>query len=175
MHPEARAELRRFRKEQGAIGSALLLPHAPQEQRPDQPVSRHLVAWWLKEAFRRGKLQKPDGSLWPTFRRVWATERKQVGGSSGPEPGRTADAARVAVDVGEDLVRTDVLARAWRAGEEGLDAAGLAAVARGRAASGARGGVVGGFGAGLGKRAGRPDRRADRRRARLCLTPLHAN
>jgi hypothetical protein len=62
MHPEAHAELRRFRKEQGAIGSALPFPHARQEQRPDQPVSRHLAAWWLTEAFRRGKLQKPDGS-----------------------------------------------------------------------------------------------------------------
>jgi hypothetical protein len=78
MHPEAHAELRRFRKEQGPIGSALLFPHVRQEQRPDQPVSRHLAAWWLKEAFRRGKLQKPDGSLWPTFRRVWATERKHL-------------------------------------------------------------------------------------------------
>ena len=83
MHPEAHAELRRFRKEQGAIGSALLFPHARQGQRPDQPVSRHLVAWWLKEAFRRGKLQKPDGSLWPTFRRVWATERKHLRRTTG--------------------------------------------------------------------------------------------
>jgi hypothetical protein len=40
--------------------------------------SRHLAAWWLKEAFRRGKLLKPDGSLWHTFRRVWATERKHL-------------------------------------------------------------------------------------------------
>jgi hypothetical protein len=77
MHPEAHAELRRFRKEQGAIGSALLFPH-PRQHRPDQPVSRHLAAWWLKEAFRRGKLQKPDGSLWHTFRRVWATELKPL-------------------------------------------------------------------------------------------------
>jgi hypothetical protein len=83
MHPEAHAELRRFRKEQGAIGSGLLLPHARQGQRPDQPVSRHLVAWWLKEAFRRGKLQKPDGSLWSTFRRVWATERKHLRRTTG--------------------------------------------------------------------------------------------
>jgi hypothetical protein len=67
-----------FRKEQGAIGSALLFPHPRQEQRPDQPVSRHLASWWLKEAFRRGKLQKPDGSLWHTFRRVLATERKHL-------------------------------------------------------------------------------------------------
>ena len=83
MHPEAHAELRRFRKEQGAIGSALLFPHARQGQRPGQPVSRHLGAWWLKEAFRRGKLQKPDGSLWPTFRRVWATERKHLRRTTG--------------------------------------------------------------------------------------------
>jgi hypothetical protein len=66
MHPEAHAELRRCSERAGAIGSALLLPHPRQEQRPDQQVSRHLAAWWLKEAFRRGKLQKPDGSPWHT-------------------------------------------------------------------------------------------------------------
>ncbi len=37
---------------------------------------------WLrggsKEAFRRGKLEKPSGSLWHMFRRVWATERKDL-------------------------------------------------------------------------------------------------
>jgi hypothetical protein len=78
MHPEAHAELRRFRKEQGAIGSALLFPHPRQEQRPDQPVSRNLAAWWLREAFRQGKLQRPDGGLWHTFGRVLATERKHL-------------------------------------------------------------------------------------------------
>jgi len=78
IHPEVHVELLRFRKEQGAIGSALLFPHPRQEQRMGQPVSRHMAAWWLKEAFRRGKLQKPDGSLWHTFRRVWATERKHL-------------------------------------------------------------------------------------------------
>jgi len=78
MHPEAHGELRRFSERAGAIGNALLFPHPRQEQRPDQPVSRHLAAWWLKEAFRRGKLQKPDGSLWHTFRRVLATERKHL-------------------------------------------------------------------------------------------------
>jgi hypothetical protein len=93
MHPEAHAELRRFRKEQGATGTALLFPHARQEQRPDQPVSRHLAAWWLKEAFRRGKLQKPDGSLWPTFKRVWATERKLLRRMTG----RSSSAASSAI------------------------------------------------------------------------------
>jgi hypothetical protein len=42
------------------------------------PVTRHLAAWWLKEDFRRGKLQRPSGSLWHTCRRVWATERKDL-------------------------------------------------------------------------------------------------
>ena len=78
MHPEVHAELLRLRKMQGAIGNTLLFPHPKQERRPGQAVSRHLAAWWLKEAFRRGKLPKPDGSLWHTFRRVWATERKHL-------------------------------------------------------------------------------------------------
>ena len=78
MHPEVHAELLQFRKAQRAIGSALLFPHPRPDRRPGQAVSRHLAAWWLKEAFRHGKLQKPDGSLWHTFRRVWATERKHL-------------------------------------------------------------------------------------------------
>jgi hypothetical protein len=31
-----------------------------------------------KEAFLRGKIAKPCGSLWHIFRRVWATERKDL-------------------------------------------------------------------------------------------------
>ena len=41
-------------------------------------VSRHVAAWWLRQAFRQGKLQKPEGSLWHSFRRAWATERKHL-------------------------------------------------------------------------------------------------
>ena len=41
-------------------------------------MTRHLAAWWLKEAFRRGQVAKPEGSLWHMFRRVWATERKDL-------------------------------------------------------------------------------------------------
>ena len=33
---------------------------------------------WLKRAFRQGKIEKPQGSLWHMFRRVWATERKDL-------------------------------------------------------------------------------------------------
>ena len=63
---------------QGAIGNTLLFPHPNAQRRANQPVTRHLAAWWLKEAFRRDKLQKPAGSLWHMFRRVWATERKHL-------------------------------------------------------------------------------------------------
>src|SRR6266566_16103 len=42
------------------------------------PVTRHLAAYWLKEAFERGKITKPKGGLWHMFRRAWATERKDL-------------------------------------------------------------------------------------------------
>jgi hypothetical protein len=78
MHPEVQRELSRFQKTQGTIGGSLLFPHPKQGRHPGEPVTRHLAAWWLKEAFRRAKLQKPGGSLWHMFRRVWATERKHL-------------------------------------------------------------------------------------------------
>jgi integrase len=77
MHPDVKQELMRFRKAQGAIGG-LLFPHPRQHRHPGKPITRHLAAYWLKEAFQRGRLVKPDGSLWHMFRRVWATERKHL-------------------------------------------------------------------------------------------------
>jgi integrase len=77
-HPEVLEELATFRAAYPAIGAALLFPHPKQRRRPGQPVTRHLAAYWLNEAFRRGKLAKPVGSLWHMFRRVWATERKAL-------------------------------------------------------------------------------------------------
>lgn len=41
-------------------------------------MTRHVAAWWLKEAIRQTGLPKPAGSLWHMFRRVWATERKDL-------------------------------------------------------------------------------------------------
>ncbi len=41
-------------------------------------MTRHLAHYWLKKAFLSGKLEKPAGSLWHMFRRVWATERKDL-------------------------------------------------------------------------------------------------
>lgn len=38
----------------------------------------HLAAYWLKRVYELARLDKPDGSLWHTFRRLWATERKHL-------------------------------------------------------------------------------------------------
>jgi integrase len=78
MHREVRAELIQLRKRYPGIGPSLLFPHPQRRRHHRGPVTRHLAAWWLKEAFRRGGLEKPAGSLWHTFRRVWATERKDL-------------------------------------------------------------------------------------------------
>lgn len=77
-HRDALAELIQFRAQHPAIGSALLFPHPQRRKHHDGPVTRHLAAWWLNEAFRRCQLVKPTGSLWHMFRRVWATERKDL-------------------------------------------------------------------------------------------------
>jgi integrase len=78
MRQELLVELRRFRMERPAIGSVLLFPHPQRRRHHEGPATRHLAAWWLKEAFRRGRIEKPDGSLWHMFRRAWATERKDL-------------------------------------------------------------------------------------------------
>jgi integrase len=77
-HSEVLAELTHFRTAHPGIGSALLFPYPQRRRRRAGPVTRHLAAWWLKEAFRRSKVLKPAGSLWHMFRRVWATERKHL-------------------------------------------------------------------------------------------------
>ena len=78
MRRDVLEELRRFRMEHPGIGSVLLFPHPQRRRHHGGPATRHLAAYWLKEAFLRGKLVKPAGSLWHTFRRVWATERKDL-------------------------------------------------------------------------------------------------
>jgi integrase len=77
-HREVLLALTAFRVEHPGIGSAFVFPHPQRRRHRAGPVTRHLAAWWLKEAFRRGALTKPDGSLWHMFRRVWATERKDL-------------------------------------------------------------------------------------------------
>lgn len=71
-------ELRRFRAERPSIGSVLLFPHPQGRRHHGGPVTRHLAAYWLKQAFERGKIAKPKGGLWHMFRRAWATERKDL-------------------------------------------------------------------------------------------------
>ena len=77
-HRELLKELRRLRAERPGIGSVLLFPHPQRRRHRGGPVTRHLAAYWLKEAFARGKIEKPQGGLWHTFRRAWATERKDL-------------------------------------------------------------------------------------------------
>jgi len=69
------AVLRAHRAAHPSIGATLLFPH-PRNRRVT--VTRHLAAWWLKRAFQLAKVEQPDGSLWHTFRRLWATERKHL-------------------------------------------------------------------------------------------------
>lgn len=69
--------LQALRRAQPAIGSALLFPH-PKRSMAGQPVTRHLASYWLQRAFSLAKLPRPDGSLWHTFRRRWATLRKHL-------------------------------------------------------------------------------------------------
>ncbi len=77
-HPELLKELRRLRVSRPGIGSTLLFPHPQRRRHRGGPVTRHLAAYWLKEAFGRGRIAKPQGGLWHTFRRAWATERKDL-------------------------------------------------------------------------------------------------
>jgi integrase len=77
-HRDVLRELRRLRTERPGIGSTLLFPHPQRRRHRGGPVTRHLAAYWLKEAFNRGKIPKPKGGLWHMFRRAWATERKDL-------------------------------------------------------------------------------------------------
>ena len=48
----------------------------PSTTRRDKPVARHLAAYWLLRAYRQAGVEKQRGSLWHSFRRKWATQRK---------------------------------------------------------------------------------------------------
>jgi hypothetical protein len=70
--------LTRFRAAHPGVGQGPVFPHPRQKRHPGKPVDRHLAAYWLKQAYELSGLAKPEGSLWHTFRRQWATERKHL-------------------------------------------------------------------------------------------------
>lgn len=74
MPSAAEAALLLERNRNPQIGSALVFPH-PRNRK--KPVTTHLSAYWLKEAYRLAGIERPKGSLWHCFRRKWATERKE--------------------------------------------------------------------------------------------------
>ena len=79
--PAARAtleELRRFRAVQPGVGESPLFPHPKRTRHAGGPVTRHVAAYWLRRAYEISRAPKPAGSLWHAFRRLWATERKQL-------------------------------------------------------------------------------------------------
>ena len=48
----------------------------PSSTQQNMPVTRHLAADWLLRAYRKAGVEKHRGSLWHSFRRKWATQRK---------------------------------------------------------------------------------------------------
>jgi integrase len=48
----------------------------PSTTRHGASVTRHLAADWLLRAYRKAGVEKHRGSLWHSFRRKWATQRK---------------------------------------------------------------------------------------------------
>jgi hypothetical protein len=79
--PASRAVLEalaRFRSAYPGVGEVLIFSHPKQKKHRGKPVNRHLAAYWLKRAYELSGLPKPEGSLWHAFRRMRATERKNV-------------------------------------------------------------------------------------------------
>ena len=73
--PAALADgLRQFRRRLGAIAGWVFAA----EQKPDQPMDRHLFEKWLARAERAAKLPKLPSGLWHPYRRKWVTERKHL-------------------------------------------------------------------------------------------------
>ena len=67
--------LRQTGNRRAVIGNAFVFPSSDD---PLKSVSRHTAAAWLKRAFRKAGLPRPDGSLWHCLRRKWATDRRHL-------------------------------------------------------------------------------------------------
>lgn len=68
-----RDALQRWQARSGGIGMAWVFPSP---QKPNDPVSRHLLDDWLRRAYRLAGLTPKRGGMWHPFRRKFATERK---------------------------------------------------------------------------------------------------
>lgn len=73
--PNVRGALEMARRIRPAVGEALLFP---MPRNPTQPVSRHVAAFWLRQAERLAGLDPLIGGVWHPFRRAWATKRKHL-------------------------------------------------------------------------------------------------
>jgi hypothetical protein len=58
----------------GAFGGFVF----PSQTDATRPISRHVFGHWLRDAEKKAKLPKLDGSLWHAYRRGWATSRKSL-------------------------------------------------------------------------------------------------
>jgi len=73
--PLVRAALDRIVNERPGIGAAPLFP-SPGD--PTKPMTRHLADKWLRKGEKLAGLEPLRGTLWHSYRRKWATERKHM-------------------------------------------------------------------------------------------------
>ena len=67
-------EIRAFRSKLSVVAGLVF----PAEKTPTEPIGRDVFARWILALEKRAGLAKLDGGLLHTFRRKWATERKDL-------------------------------------------------------------------------------------------------
>jgi integrase len=75
MHESLRDELKHFRVRMGGAFEGLLFPS---DNDSAVAVRRDVLGAWLLQAEKKAGLAKLDGSLWHSYRRAWATSRKDL-------------------------------------------------------------------------------------------------
>ncbi|MBX6332065.1 MAG: site-specific integrase, partial [Gemmatimonadaceae bacterium] len=70
-----REELDRYLRRQARIGD---VPLFPSPQSPAEPIEKRLATRWLLKAERRAELPKLQGGAFHPYRRLWASERKNL-------------------------------------------------------------------------------------------------
>lgn len=78
IRPEVRRVLEQIQRERPGIGEAWLFPGL---RNPRKPTHRSVADAWLRAAEKAAGLQPLNGSLWHSYRRKWATERKHLPGA----------------------------------------------------------------------------------------------